>query len=87
MQSIVGSELFTRRPQENLEKDDSPDSLDRAMSRRLYGEVFPGTFGWRPRYCLLGIPVTLFGHPGMLRVGYHRVEQGAFSACLRGLVG
>ena len=36
---------------------------------------------------LLGTPVVLVGHPGMLRVGYHGVEWGAFSACLRALVG
>jgi hypothetical protein len=36
---------------------------------------------------LLGTPVTLVGDPGMLRVGYHRVEQGGFSACLPGFVG
>ena len=42
---------------------------------------------WGPRYFLLGTPVTLVGDPGMLRVGYHRVQQGEFSACLRALEG
>jgi len=36
---------------------------------------------------LLGTPVVLVGHPGMLRVGYHRVELGAFSACLCAVLG
>src|SRR5215208_7283824 len=42
MRSILGSEPPTRP---NLRQDDPPDGLDRAMSRRFYGEVPPATLG------------------------------------------